>query len=89
MKEKLWQIIQESVLIKWDGSWDIMEPIIDKAIECYCELIGYNSKLLKWEVRNIEEKALNIYNKDLHYQGLMIEFIEFKLEKLKKEIEEG
>lgn len=88
-KEKLWFLIQDSVVQAMCGAYDIMDNSISISLDVLCELENLNKEQIKQELYNAWDEALAAIGYRLEKQKTAIELLDYKLIKIKERLDNG
>lgn len=86
MKEKLWFLYADSILIQWRGGAGIVDNCRNISLEVFCELFNCDEEAIKQKVKEIENQALATIHNDWSKQDTAIKLIDYELMKLGKDV---
>lgn len=73
MKEKLWDLLEETLNIKYSGGFDIMDYSLDLVLDILCEEINQDKEKLKADIDLCWKQSIEKYGHRLEKQEMMKE----------------
>lgn len=89
MKEKLWDLLVDSILQQNAGAGMIMDKAIKISMELFCEVVGIEFETLDEAIAQCQNEAYELIDYQATKQRAVIELLEFKLMKLKIKVDNG